>query len=92
MYTSPGVDKDFDEDSWWLKGVKGVGAWSRGYARDVPIVSKYYSILYFLVRFWRVFGDRFQMHININAGWHFENGESIQDYENIILTDQGAHR
>lgn len=72
------IDKDFDEDSWWL-GWRGA---------RVPIVSKYYSILYFLVRFWRVFYP-FQMHININAGWHFE---SIQDYENIISTDQGAHR
>jgi len=78
------VDKDFDEDSWRLESVKGVPV-VKGCA-NVPIVSKYYSVLYFLVRFWRVF---IPLHININAGWHFE---SIQDYENIISTDQGVHR
>ena len=64
VYTSPGVDKDFDEDSWQLKGALRVCAWSRGWARHVPIVSKYYSILYFLVRFlacfWRSLSDAYQ--------------------------------
>ena len=82
------VDKDFDEDSWRLKGVlRGLRV-----VKDLCACSNRIKILFHFVLFFGrvlfgVFSSPFQMHININAGWHFE---SIQDYENIIFTDQGG--